>query len=108
MDHGDLVSETRQKERFFHRRVAAAGDDDMLFAKERAVARRARRDATPAQILFARNIQPTRARAGRDDDGLGAVFVLVRRTVNGLAKIDRGHVDVFDARAEALGLLAKA
>ena len=51
----------------------------VLLLEERAVARRARRDAAALEALLRLEPEPARAGAGRDDDGLRAVHVLVDR-----------------------------
>ena len=108
MDHRHLAAEARQEQRLFHRRVAAADDDDVLVAEERAVARRARRHAAPAQPRLAGDVQPARARAGRDDHAVGGVLVLGgAHDERPLGEVDLGDVDVVDHRAEPLGLRAK-
>ena len=53
IDDGDLCSEAREEESFFHRRVAAADDGDLLAGGEKAVAGGAGGDAVADQGLFA-------------------------------------------------------
>src|SRR5665213_3905174 len=108
MYHRNLVSEAREEERFFHRRVAATDDHDMLVAKERTVTGSARRDAATAQLLLTGNLEPARACSRRDDNRLGVILIVAGAHDQRLAReIHRRNVDVLDARAEALGLFAE-
>ena len=108
MDHRHPAAEAREKERLFHRRIAAADDDDLFFAEESPVAGGARGDAAAAQLRFPGNVEPARAGAGRDDDGLGLVLVLSGANHERFAReVHARRVHVFNARAEPFGLLAK-
>ena len=67
MQQRHLARKARQKQRLFHRRVAAAHHRNRLVAEEEPVARRAARNAMPDQRLLARQSQPARARARRNN-----------------------------------------
>src|ERR1700722_19550595 len=109
MNQPNTATEACEEERLFQRRVAAADDDDLFIAEKRAVAGGTGRDAAPAEPLLAGDVEPARARAGRNDHGFGLVLRVERPDdQRALCKLDGGHVDVFDPRAEALGLFAKA
>ena len=107
MDQGDLGREFRQKDRFFHRGVAAADDGDFVAAEKESVACGARRDAMAHERALGRKAEEPRGRAGRDDQRLRRELLLVglddeRRP----HKIDVGHVALDDLRTEPLGLRA--
>ena len=75
MDQRHLRRKFCQEQRLFHRRVAAAHDDDRPVAEKESVARRTGRNAVAAQALghrsFARNAKPFGRSAGRDDQRIG-------------------------------------
>ena len=52
MHEGHLARELGEEHRFFHRRIAAADDRDLVAAEEVPVARRARRDAVAHQLFL--------------------------------------------------------
>ena len=108
VDDHDLAREPRQERRLLHRRVAAADDRDHLVAEERAVARRAVRDAATLERLLGRQAELARARAGRDDHRVGAVLVVADVDAERpLGEVDAGDVVRDELRAEALGLPAE-
>src|SRR5205823_560621 len=76
MDDRHLGGELGQEKRLFHRGIAAADDADLLAAEEEAITGGARRDAVAAELLLARQIEPLRRRAGRDDDRFGVHLAL--------------------------------
>src|SRR5690606_4061897 len=69
--------EPRQEEGLLHRRVAAADDREVLAAEERAVARRARRDAAPEQALLVLEPEVLGRSARRDDHAVGEERLLL-------------------------------
>ena len=71
VDDGDFGGEFGQEQRFFHRRIAAADHHDLATAIKEAVAGGAGRDAKAFELLFGRQPQPFRLRAGGKDDGIG-------------------------------------
>src|SRR5207248_241516 len=70
MNEGDLPRVIGQVYRFLDGGIAAADDHDILAAKEEPVAGRASRNAKATVDLLARNAEPARLRAGRDDHGV--------------------------------------
>ena len=106
MHDGDLGGELRQERRLLHRRVAAAHDDDVLVAEEGCVADRAVRDAAALERALGFEPELTRVRARRDDDRLGAIFVVPDPDAErALREVDLRHVVGDELCAEALGLL---
>src|SRR5687767_2431608 len=75
VDHCYFGREFCQKQRLFHRGIAAADDHDRYVAEEKTVARGARRDTVAAKPLrhrlFARNAEPFCGCSRRDDKRLG-------------------------------------
>ena len=67
VDDGDLGGEFRQVGPFLHGRVAAADDDELLVAKEKAVAGGAGRDPVPHQPPLGFQAEQARRRAGGND-----------------------------------------
>ena len=100
--------EARQELRLLDGRVAAADDGDLLVAEERAVARRAPRDAAAGVLGLAGDAELARHRAGRDDDRVREDLAAVERSASspsptGSMRLDR--LERAEARAELLGLL---
>src|SRR4051794_27648293 len=60
----DVGGEPGEEGRLLHGRVAAADDDEIAPLEERAVARRAGRDAVVRELLLRRDPEPLRRRAG--------------------------------------------
>src|SRR5690606_7667432 len=95
--HG--TCESRQEDRLFHRRVAAADDRDVLVAEEEAVTRGAPRHAVAGQPTLALQAELPVAGTGRQDDALGVVGV-----GRGLDHLGRGvQVDLDDVIGHQLG-----
>src|SRR6478735_10201525 len=108
MDERHLVAEAGEEEPFFERRIAPADHVDVLVPEERAVARRARRHAASLEALFRVEAEPTRARAGGDDDGAGAVLLVFDPDAERpFREVDTGHVVGDEVGAETLGLTAE-
>jgi hypothetical protein len=106
-DH-DLAREPGEEGRFFHRGVAAADDDHDLVAEEGAVAGRAVGDASSLKCLLGRKPELSCARAGGDDDRLGAVLLVTHvHAERPLGEVDARHVVRDELRPEALGLTAE-
>ncbi len=109
MDERDRRAEAREVVRFFHRRVAAADDDDVFVAEECAVADRACADALVLELVFALETDVVRARAGRGDDRFRQKHLLVDPNFEGARReVDLRHVLRDDLGALVDGLLAEA
>ena len=107
MDDGHFTGELGEKQRFFHRRIAAAHDGDFLAAEEVAVTSRARGEPVADQPALAGQPQHARRGAGGDDQGAGLIFSLggldpERR----FSQVDAGDMAVNKLRSETLGLRA--
>src|SRR5580704_7765993 len=103
MHERNAPAETREKERLFGRRIAAADHEDVLVPEKGSIASCTARDPASAQPLFAWDSQPARASAGRNDNGFGFVGCIQRPNGQGaLRKVDRRDVNAFDPGAEAL------
>ena len=98
-------TEARQEIRLLHGRIAAADHHDLAIAVKRAVAGGAGADAVADQLLFVRQSQPSRRRAGGDDQGAGFMPFAVDIQAEGRAKIGLRDRAVHVLGAEALGLL---
>ena len=106
MDDRHLGGELREERRLFHRRVAPTDDDELSIAEEEAVARGAGGDASPAELLLARDGEPFRRRPRGDHHGPRLPDLVARPDAIGpCGEIDAGHVDREDLRAEPGGLL---
>src|SRR5262249_3241902 len=81
MHHGDVRGVARQERRLFHRRIAAADDDNPFAFEEEAIAGGASRHTQAPEPVrgrrFAGDAQPLGRRPGSDDQGLGLDEVLV-------------------------------
>ena len=108
VDKINFAGEAREEEGLFGCAVAAAEHGDLHLAVECAVARRAGGHALAAvEFFFARDAGHARRRAGGDDDGLCKDDAIAEEKLAGLAReIDRGDESLFEACAEAGGLLA--
>src|SRR5262249_33927179 len=106
MDQRYLARVMSEEDRLLDRRVAAAHDAHFLAAEEEAVAGGASRDAAAAELLFARQTQPTRLGAGRDDQRFAKIGVAVVAfgAEGALREIDRGDGIAADPRADMGGL----
>src|SRR5262249_6397126 len=71
VNHIDPRGETRQEERFLHRRIAAAHDGDLLVPEEGAIAGRARRHPAPHESLLADEPKVFCRRASGNNNGIG-------------------------------------
>jgi hypothetical protein len=69
VNHVDPCGETRQKERFLHRRIAATHDGNLLSAEKSAITGRAGRHPTPHESLFVSQPKVLCRSAGRNNDG---------------------------------------
>src|SRR5690348_14054625 len=102
----DFLAEAGQEVGFFHGRIAAADHHDLFSAIEKAIARRAGADAVADQLLFVRQVQPSRRRARSDDQHAGllplAIDIQAKRPLRKIG-LDHRAVKVFGA--EMLGLL---
>src|SRR5581483_10140385 len=111
VDDGDLGGVLGEVRGLLHRRVAAADDEDVLVAKEEAVARGARGDAVALELLLRRDVEPLGHRAGGDDQRVaGDGYVLDTGDGDGelpLLQIDLLDVALHEPGTEALGLRAK-
>ena len=109
MDDGHLAGELGEVGGLLHGRVAAADDDDLLVAEEEAVAGGAGGDAVAHQLSLAGDAAELGRGAGRDDQGVGAVGVLVGAEGEGaLFEVDLDRPLELHLGAEAPGLLAHA
>ena len=93
------TAESREKERFFHRRIAAADHHDVLVTIKESIARSARTHAVSDQSLFRFEPKPARRSAGRDDH----CSLLDPLIVDGNAKWTRGEIGVGDGGARLFG-----
>ena len=73
-----LLANLVRKDRFLHRRIAAADHGDLLAAEEVAVAGRARRDPVAHERALGRQSEQAGRRAGRDDQRLGLELLIAR------------------------------
>src|SRR5213080_1990962 len=106
VQHVDARRVLGEVRRLLHRRVAAADHGQLLVLEEEAVAGGARRYAVAHEPLLGGEPEELRARAGRDDEGLGAVELVADREPEGPARqVHRRHVAVDEVRPEAAGLL---
>ena len=104
----DLRGEAGQVGGLLEGRIAAADDRDLLVPEEEPVAGRARRHAAAAEAFLTGQAEPHRRCAGRDDDGLGAVFDPAGPDAErALPEVDPVHVHVEDPRPEPLRLGAE-
>src|SRR4051794_14943388 len=107
MHHRHFGREVRQEERFLHGRVAAADHQHVLSAVEKAVAGGAGRDAVALEFLLRRQLQPTRLRAGRDDEAVHVIAVarIAFEAERPMRKIDLAYMVGDNFRSDMLGLL---
>src|ERR1700737_611383 len=108
MHYGNRLAESRQEQRFFDCRVAAADDENIFTLEECAVAGGATRYASAAQARFVFQTAPLRRRAGGDDYRISSEFLVMHpQTQRGAAEIYSCDVLIADLGAEALRLAAK-
>jgi len=74
----DGVGELREEGGFLHGGVAAADDEHVLPAEERAVTGRTRREPVAHQFVFAGDAERAGAGTRSGDDGVGGVDIAVR------------------------------
>src|SRR5450755_940012 len=103
-----MVDVARQEERLLHRGIAPTDHHDIFVFEEEAIAGCAGCDAATLQPLLIGQTQPFRARARRDNNGLG----LVRAGIGpdrewALAEIDRGNILRHQFRPKTARLLLK-
>ena len=67
VDHRHFAGEIGEEQRFFDGRVAAADDQNLLVAIEKAIAGGAGRNAEALELLLGRKVQPLGLGAGADD-----------------------------------------
>jgi len=109
VDDGHLRSELGEEECFLDRGVAATDDADRLAAEEEPVTGRARRHTAREQPLFRLEPEHACARAGRQDDRVGAVLgVADPHAERRRREIDAVGIGGDQVRTEALGLLTEA
>ena len=109
VDAGELVGVLGDEDRVLHRRVAAADHGDVLALEEGAVADAAGGDAAAGELGLARDPEPARLGAHREDDRLGDVLVVADEDalVPAVGELDAVGVVGDEAGAEALGLGAE-
>ena len=103
-----LGREACEEVRLLHRGVAAADHHDVLVGEEGCVAGCAVGDAAALELSLRFQPELAGAGAGRDDHGVGAVFVVADPdAVGALGKVDLGHVVGDEVGSEPLGLAAE-
>src|SRR5258708_3519770 len=105
VDHRHFFAETGQEIRFFHGRISAADDHNLLPAIEKTVAGGAGADAMADELLLIRQIQPARGGARGDDERPRLEPLIVDAQPEGpLGKVgfDYLAVDVFSAEIRSL------
>ena len=91
---------------FLDRCITPTDDHDILAAKKEPVASRAGRNAKAAEDFFARKAEPTRLRAGGQDDGIANINIaqIAGRDKRPATEIDLGDHIEDDPGADMLGL----
>src|SRR5207302_476771 len=106
MNDRDFAGEFREERRLFHRRIAAADNDDLFVLEEEPVACRAIRDAETLQRFLRWQSELHRRRAGSDDERVALVLALIggdhERMLAQIHLLDLLHSK---GGTEALGLL---
>ena len=107
MDEGNLGREAGEEEGFFHGRIAASNNYDFLAREEEAIARGARGNSVPDELLFMGQAQPASGGAAGDDQRLGMnlVFTKVQQEWT-LAEVGAGQVSHAVLGTKALGLFS--
>src|SRR5580658_4543765 len=107
VNQSHLRSEAGEKERFFHRRIAATDYGDLFSGEEETVAGGAGADAVSDQRLFRRKTQPACRSAAGDDQRARVDRLLAEVQRDGvLAEIGMRQVPRAELRTEARSLLA--
>ena len=83
VDDVSFVGELGDEDRVLHRRVAAADHDHVLALEEGAVADAAGGDAAAGELDLARDAEPPRLGAHREDHGLGQVLLVADEDASG-------------------------
>src|SRR5262249_16947349 len=106
MHDGDFRRELREKQGFFHRRIATADHYHLFVLEEKAVAGGARRYAVPHEELFRLDAEKLGGSPRSHDQRVAGVNVLARGDLERLfLQVDGGDVAEYHLGAEALRLL---
>src|SRR5207302_7114682 len=107
MDQVNTAREARQKERFFHGRIASPHDRDLLVAKEKSIASGAGGNTMANELALRLEAQHARRGAGSDDHRFGAKdFFRHGNLKRPVGEVDARNSASAELRTKALRLLA--
>ena len=101
-------SDVGEIERLLDRGIAAADDHDRLAAEEKTIASRAGGDAEALELVLARQAEPLRLGAGRQDDGVGEdrAAAVAAHDERAAPEFEPDDIFVLDPRADIFRLRA--